>query len=196
MSLPAEAAPGAAKRLSRNLDRELARLSTLFSRLDWSGAARLADLLAGVTGVFVAGAGRSGLLARCFAMRLMQLGKKVNVAGETVTPAIGGNDLLLLLTGSGDTAGQAVLAEKAVGAGAALAVITARPEGRIPGLADLVVAIPAAAGGRETEEPGVHPLGSLFEQAAFLFLETMAAELMERLGQTRESMLGRHANLE
>ena len=39
--------------------------------------------------VFVAGAGRSLLMIRGFAMRLMHLGFQAYVVGETVTPAIG-----------------------------------------------------------------------------------------------------------
>ena len=37
--------------------------------------------------VFVGGAGRSGLMLRAFAMRLMQTGREVCVIGETVTPS-------------------------------------------------------------------------------------------------------------
>jgi len=38
--------------------------------------------------IYVTGAGRSGLIARAFAMRLLHLGFDVFVVGETVTPAI------------------------------------------------------------------------------------------------------------
>ncbi|HID41529.1 MAG TPA: 6-phospho-3-hexuloisomerase, partial [Pyrodictium sp.] len=39
--------------------------------------------------VLVMGAGRSGLVGRAFAMRLMHLGFNVYVLGETITPSIG-----------------------------------------------------------------------------------------------------------
>ena len=39
--------------------------------------------------IYVAGAGRSGLIARAFAMRLMHIGLESFVVGETVTPAMG-----------------------------------------------------------------------------------------------------------
>ena len=53
--------------------------------------------------VYVAGAGRSGLIARAFAMRLLHLGFDVYVVGETVTPALQPGDTLVVFSGSGET---------------------------------------------------------------------------------------------
>jgi 6-phospho-3-hexuloisomerase len=63
--------------------------------------------------IFVAGAGRSGLCMRAFAMRLMHLGKIVYVVGETITPSILTADLLILGSGSGRTTGLLGVAEMA-----------------------------------------------------------------------------------
>lgn len=54
--------------------------------------------------VFVAGAGRSGMMARCFAMRLMHMGITAYMVGEVVTPSIAAGDLLVIASGSGETA--------------------------------------------------------------------------------------------
>ena len=48
------------------------------------------------------GLGRSGLVARAFAMRLMHLGISVYVVGETTTPALSPEDCLCNF-GSGET---------------------------------------------------------------------------------------------
>ncbi|TLN15244.1 SIS domain-containing protein, partial [bacterium] len=53
--------------------------------------------------VLLVGAGRSGLVARAFALRLMHLGFNVYVHGETITPAIGKGDLVIAISGSGST---------------------------------------------------------------------------------------------
>jgi 6-phospho-3-hexuloisomerase len=45
--------------------------------------------------IFVMGAGRSGLVAKAFAMRLMHLGFTVYVVGETTTPAVGQKDVVI-----------------------------------------------------------------------------------------------------
>ena len=63
--------------------------------------------------IFVAGAGRSGLCMRALGMRLMHLGKTVYVVGETTTPSIAAEDLLILGSGSGRTTGLLAMAEKA-----------------------------------------------------------------------------------
>ncbi len=53
--------------------------------------------------IFISGAGRSGLVGRIFAMRLMHLGFNVYVVGETITPAVKPGDLLIAISGSGKT---------------------------------------------------------------------------------------------
>jgi 6-phospho-3-hexuloisomerase len=53
--------------------------------------------------VFVMGAGRSGLVAKAFAMRLMHLGLSVYVVGETTTPAVLPQDIVIAISGSGET---------------------------------------------------------------------------------------------
>ena len=59
------------------------------------------------------GAGRSGLVAKAFAMRLMHLGFTAYVVGETITPAMRPKDLLVIFSGSGRTKTIADIAETA-----------------------------------------------------------------------------------
>ena len=54
--------------------------------------------------IFILGAGRSGLMARGFAMRLVHIGYTVYVIGETITPSIQAGDVLVSVSGSGKTA--------------------------------------------------------------------------------------------
>ncbi|MEM0320045.1 MAG: SIS domain-containing protein, partial [Candidatus Nezhaarchaeales archaeon] len=63
--------------------------------------------------ILIVGAGRSGLIGRAFAMRLMHLGFRTYVVGETITPAIGPNDVLIAISGSGSTAIVVTAAEAA-----------------------------------------------------------------------------------
>ena len=53
--------------------------------------------------VYIYGAGRSGLVAKAFAMRLMHLGIAVHVVGEITTPAIEAEDIFITISGSGET---------------------------------------------------------------------------------------------
>ena len=46
--------------------------------------------------IFIAGVGRTGLMMKSFSMRLMHLGLKVFYIGETNTPSVSHNDLLIV----------------------------------------------------------------------------------------------------
>jgi 6-phospho-3-hexuloisomerase len=52
--------------------------------------------------IFVAGAGRSGFMAKSFAMRMMHMGIDAYVIGETVTPNFEKDDILIIGSGSGE----------------------------------------------------------------------------------------------
>ena len=51
--------------------------------------------------VFVTGLGRTGLMARGFAMRLMHLDRRVFHVGDVITPAIAKGDLLIICSRTG-----------------------------------------------------------------------------------------------
>lgn len=158
---------------------------------------QLTRLIGRADRIYVAGAGRSGLMARSFAMRLMHTGRPVYVAGETVTPAIGGNDLLLIASGSGETKSLAAMAAKARELGAAVAAVTVAPESTIGRMADVTVHIPAVTKAAESSgRTSVQPMGSLFEQSLLLFFDGVILRLMEEQGILPSDMYGRHANLE
>ncbi len=145
--------------------------------------------------IFLLGEGRSGLVGRMFAMRLMHLGKQAYVVGETITPAIGGGDLLIAISGSGATGTVVMMAEGAKNAGAQIAAITANPESRLAGLADLIVQIPTQhkLQGASSRQYG----GSLFEQTALLLFETIISMLAAGDAEGGfTSLAKRHANLE
>ena len=146
--------------------------------------------------VFIAGAGRSLLMMRAFAMRLMHLGLSVYVVGETVTPAIGKDDLLLIGTASGETATLKVVAEKAKKTGAKLDVLTIYENSSIGKMADRVLVIPAATNQVEDGKTSWQPGGSSFEQSLLILLDGMVAALAQKMGVPLSGALSRHANLE
>jgi len=153
--------------------------------------------------VFVVGAGRSGLVARAFAMRLMHLGFHVYVIGETITPAAREGDILVAISGSGRTAIVVTTAQVAKQVKAKIIAVTSHPDSPLGELADHIVFVPGRT--KISEETdyfsrqilGIHeplaPLGTLFEISAMVFLESIITELMKRLGMTEEDLRSRHA---
>ena len=156
--------------------------------------------------VLVMGAGRSGLVGRAFAMRLMHLGFNVYVLGETITPSIGENDVVVAISGSGRTQLIVTAAEAAKKVKAKIIAITSYIDSPLAKLADIVVEIP----GRTKLAPdidyfarqilGIHeplaPLGTLFEDTAMVFLDGVTVELMHRLGKSEKDLRAKHANIE
>jgi 6-phospho-3-hexuloisomerase len=155
--------------------------------------------------VGVVGAGRSGLVAKAFAMRLMHMGFNVFVIGETITPAIGAGDILLAVSGSGDTAITVSSAEIAKRVGARVMSITSFPSSSLAKLSDVVLIVPGRAQRTETLDYfsrqllGIHeplaPLGTVFELSVSVLLDSMVVELMKLLKVDESDMLNRHSTV-
>lgn len=158
----------------------------------------LIDGICGAGKVFVYGAGRSMLMLRCMAMRLMHLGFDSCVVGDTVTPAFGGNDLLILGSGSGETGSLIHIAAKAKQVGGKIAVITIKAESTLGRMADYVIEIPAYTDKVRYEgiEKTILPGGSLFEQSILLLSDAMVIPLGKRASTPTDQAFSRHANLE
>ena len=74
--------------------------------------------------IFLYGAGRSGLVAKAFAIRLVHLGFQTYVIGETITPPVRKGDLVIVISGSGETIPSVMTAEIAKKIGAKLIAVT------------------------------------------------------------------------
>lgn len=157
------------------------------------------ELIENSNSLFLAGAGRSALAVRGFAVRLMHLGKNSYVVAETTTTGIAEGDLLIIGSGSGRTESLLSMADKAKKIGAKILLITIDPQSPIAWLADLVIEIPAPSpkvAGVRTKGQSVQPMGSLFEQSLFILLDCLVLLLMKRENLTSDEMFSRHANLE
>jgi 6-phospho-3-hexuloisomerase len=166
------------------------------AKVDVEQVAVLARFLTEASRVFVAGAGRSGLVLRMAAMRLMHLGLDVHVAGDTTTPAIGAGDLLLVASGSGTTSGVVKSAETAKKSGAQVAAFTTNAESPLAALADALVLIPAAQKTDHGSNVSRQYSGSLFEQVLFVTTEAVFQSLWDNADVRAEDLWLRHANLE
>lgn len=173
-------------------------LSHTLSSIDSEAAEKFVDLVLDAEEVFCAGAGRSGFQIKGFAMRLMHMGINSYVVGETCTPNIKDNGLLVICSGSGETKSLVNHATKAKEMGAKIALITINPESSIAKMADVVIEIsaPSPKSAKEGEIKSVQPMGSLFEQSEGIFMDISIMMLMERQGLDSDTMFGRHANME
>jgi len=170
-------------------DRVLGELGSILHCVDEEA---VENLMAGILSsdrIFLAGMGRSGLVTRPYAMRLMQLGLQAYMVGDATTPAIGKGDLLIAVSGSGETRITHHIASAAKGFGARVFLLTGRAASSIGCISDLAIVLP------EAPLP-VLPLKSAFESAVYIFLDVVTILIMEKTGVTCQQMMERHSNLE
>ena len=156
--------------------------------------------------VFVMGAGRSGLVARAFAIRLTHLAIDTYVIGETTTPSLKKGDLFLAISGSGETDLVVDATRIVKKIGVKVGVLTSYLNSSLAKLADFVVILPgrtkfgARGGFVERQLLGEYaplvPLGTLFELTASVFLDGVIVALMAKLGKKEEDLRLRHATVE
>jgi 6-phospho-3-hexuloisomerase len=178
--------------------------------LDMKSVERLVKTLVGSKDkkIFTVGMGRSGFVARAFALRLMNLGFNVYFLGETITPAAEKGDLLVAISGTGTTKMVLTASAAAKDIGAKVIAITSFPESPLGKLADLIVEVKGRTKAGTPKEKDyltrqimgvgepLTPLGSIFEINSMVFLDSLVVELMHRLGSTEADMKRRHATLE
>jgi len=147
--------------------------------------------------IFFSAQGRSGFILRCFCMRLMHLGQQVYFCGETITPAIEREDMLIVLSGSGETPSTLEAVKLAKEREAFTFGVLGNVESRIASLVDRYIHLPGTTKLRcDSEPPSLQMAGSLFEQAAFIFLEAIILTLhQERLAGV-DTFSPRHAVIE
>ncbi len=166
--------------------------------LDLAKVQELIDAIEDARSIFVMGAGRSGFVAKAFAMRLMHLGYNVYVVGETVTPRIKKEDLLIAISGSGETTSVVNISRKAKELiGSKLVAITQNKDSTLAKMSDIVVLLKGKTKIEKNDEIArIAPLGTMFELTALIFLDGLIAELMKIKNLTEKDLEARHAVLE
>ncbi len=155
--------------------------------------------------IFLLGVGRSGLVGKAFAMRLMHLGIRVFVVGETITPSVEKGDLLVVISGSGETQSVVDLVQIGKHLGAKIISVTSNPNSTAARYADVLIVLGEKVKTDymdylERQVRGTHrslaPLGTLFEITSMVFLDGIVAALMEITKKGEGDLKLRHATLE
>ena len=169
--------------------------------------AKFIEVITTADNIFVTGAGRSGLAAKAFAMRLMHLGLSSYVVGETISPAINAGDCILAISGSGETNTIVTAAKISKKRGAKVLALTSYPESSLGQIADGIIHVKGRTKVEVDDEnylkrqikgnyTSLTPLGTAFELTSLVFLDGLVSELMETMGKTEEDLKNRHTVLE
>ena len=175
--------------------------------LDEKAIDEFEDIIINSKNIFVTGAGRSGLAAKAFAMRLMHLGLSAYVVGETISPAIYEDDCIVAISGSGETNTIVSAAKIAKNRGSKVLALTSYPESTLGHLADSYILVKGRTKKEVDDEnymkrqihgnyTSLTPLGTAFELTTLVFLDAIVSELMEKMQQTESDLKARHTVLE
>jgi 6-phospho-3-hexuloisomerase len=162
--------------------------------------------------IYVAGAGRSGLIAKAFGLRLMHLGYEAYVVGETITPAFLEGDTLVIFSGSGETQSMVSICGTARDLKGRVCLITAMPDSRIGKQASCLVnlgdptntyihdknsfEVRQLTGKYRSVTSAFAPFGTMFETLALVFSDAVISSLMEVKKDEIARMQGRLSNVE
>ncbi len=170
------------------------RVNEILTKVSIKDINKIKKLFLNSNHIFVYGAGRSGLVAKAFAIRLVHLGFQTYVIGETITHPVQEGDLVLIVSGSGETIPAVMTAEISHNLGANVISITAKKKSGIAEFADVTLFI--SIDSNDPERKKYAPLGTLFEASVWLLLDAIIADLLESKNETEEIMRKRHATLE
>ena len=185
----------------------LNNIETAQDYLDEEAIEKFEEIIIGSKNIFVTGAGRSGLAAKAFAMRLMHLGLSAYVVGETISPAIYADDCIVAISGSGETNTIVSAARIAKNRGSKVLALTSYPDSTLGQICDSYILVKGRTN-KEVEDENymkrqIHgnytsltPLGTAFELTTLVFLDAIVSELMEKMHQTESDLKARHTVLE
>lgn len=145
--------------------------------------------------IFVLGSGRSGFAAKGFAMRLMHIGYQVYVVGETITPSIQKNDLLVVVSGSGETRTVLDLAKMAHDKGVKMIAITSNVKSSLAKLADGLLQVPGTTKNGDGMS-SIQLLSTLFDQSVQIVMDILCLKLSRRDEISNEEAKSKHSNIE
>jgi len=173
-------------------------IGLLLKEMDESASERLIQSVLSARRVFVTGKGRSGYVAECFGMRLMQMDFDVHVVGESTCPRIRTGDLMVAISCSGTTASTLQFARISRESGARVTAVTAVPDSPLAKLAHDVALVPVT--GKDVKKRYHYVLGpynnTLFEEALLVYFDAMVYSILERQGISKRMLSQRHTNLE
>jgi 6-phospho 3-hexuloisomerase len=160
--------------------------------IDCALADKLVDAIFNAERVFVYGAGRSGFVARCFAMRLGHLGLRVVRMSIDEEDAPGEKDLTIIVSGTGETQSSIFYAQSSRDGGTLVASMTEVAESSLAKMSDITIHLDTP---NDDDRETYAPMGTIFEDACLIFLDTVVVDLMVRLEETEGSMRKRHRQL-
>lgn len=183
--------------VKKNVNRIIEEIQQVLAAVSEDRVSGLVASIFEANKIVVCGAGRVGMAIRGFGMRLGHLGFRAYTLGDSTVPNIGQGDLFLVASGSGETQTIYDLVEIAKKNSARVSLVTGNSNSRMGRLADVIVEIKAPSKTKAIEGfSSVQPMTTLNEQCLGIFFDAVVLQIMEKKGETHDTMWARHSNLE
>ena len=178
----------------------LSELEYVLQQLDNYQVERFMNEILKSKTIVVCGAGRVGMVAKGFAMRLGHLGLRAYTVGDSTVPSLTKRDLLIACSGSGETQTIYDLVVRAKETGARIALVSSyidHNKSIMARVADTVVVVNAPSKTKKISGfASVQPMTTLNEQSLQIFFDALVLLLMDHMNETHDTMWERHSVLE
>jgi 6-phospho-3-hexuloisomerase len=168
----------------------LREIQDVLARVDDSIVDEIVNSIISAKKVFVYGVGRSGLVGKAFAVRLVQMGLNVHFIGETTTPIVEATDLVIIISNTGETMSAVQTANIVRRVGAKVISVTSNMHSKLAQAANVSLELTTV---KDEQRRKITPLGTLFEDSAFVLFDSIVPVIMSKLGQNEASLRRRHA---
>ena len=138
--------------------------------------------------IFTLGNGRSGLISKAFANRLLHLGFNSHSIGEITCPKVKENDLLVVCSKTLNNDNIINNIKQAKNYNAKVLIITSDGYKKACKYADEVVYVNCS----NTSQP----MGTLFEQSSLIMLDSLVLDIMNYKKYNNSVLSNNHANIE
>jgi 6-phospho-3-hexuloisomerase len=149
---------------------------------------------------FLLASGRSAFILQCFATRLVHLGANIYIVTNLASiPALTSKDILIILSGSGTTEIVVSLLKNYVNNVKPYGIvsITSHPESIVGRISEITIKLKGRTKrdkvDRHDDTALLTPEGTNFEIAAFVYLDSIIAELAIKMGKANEDLLKKHS---
>jgi 6-phospho-3-hexuloisomerase len=129
-------------------------------------------------------------VGKSFAVRLVQMGLDVHFVGDTTTPIVKANDLVFIISNTGETMSAVQTANIVRRIGAMVISVTGSTHSKLGIASNIVLELVQP---RDDNKKRLAPLGTIFELSSMVMLDSVVPLLMTRLKQDETSLRRRHA---
>jgi 6-phospho-3-hexuloisomerase len=168
----------------------LKEIQEILAKIDDSVVDDIVNSIISANKVFIYGVGRSGLVGKAFAVRLVQMGLNVHFIGETTTPIVETTDLVIIISNTGETMSAVQTANIVRRVGAKVVSITSNMNSKLAQASSISLELSTV---KDEQRRKIAPLGTLFEDSTFLLFDSIVPVIMAKLGQSEASLRRRHA---